>query len=438
MSKTGSELLQGFSVFLNDWETSTTTSAGNASGGTAVDTYLKRYQDNRLTGRFFRPTTAGTNQYIVQTINGNSQSTGTVTFNGDLPAQVGSSVDYEIHRYDPAKKFRALDQARYDVSDYAFRLIYNELLTGDGYTDVFPIPEEMSMGPITVWEEVPVAALNLIWNFINNALGTDTNYWTECNCTPSIVEQFYTDLVVPKYDWACTRLDVPGTLEALYAQTIDNMANGITASAAAGRKMTAAVWVYCETPDRVYLDLIDDFGTTSSTAHQGKGWELLHLEKEIVNNNSLVLTTQLRITTGDPIVLFWNRWWLYYGSKQRVTEVYTDEAFPTIRRDEATQTFQLTRVVVRGHQLRLIGQEVLSALGNNPSTQVTNTMEVTNNTAEMLYAKAAELLLEWESLTATDVPEVYQRIQTVQNRMKRVDKFRQSIPSKHVNSPYWR
>ena len=438
MELTGQQLLQGLSEFLSDWQPGTTTSAGTAEKDTLVDSSLRRFQDRRLMGRYVRITESGANQYEVRTVDNNAQATGTLFLTDAMPTQVSSDVSYELHRYDPSEKFRALNKAVYTSTDYVYDLIYDEHITGDGYTTTFPIPEDIDLGPVDVWVEEPVAALNLIWNFVNNALGTDLNYWTACECTPSIVQQFYTDLVVPKYDWACTRIDVPGTQEAIYAQEVANMSNGITAASAAGRQMASAAWVYCDTPNRVYLELVDDDGATYSAPHLGKGWQLLNLEKDIVNSNSLILTTRLRITTGDPVVLFWNRWWLYYGNRQRVTENYSDLTFPSVRRDATTQTFTLPRTVQRGYQMRVVGKHILNGLGDNPDTQPTVTLNVTEQTAEILYAKAARLLLEWEGLTTSDVPEIYERIQLVESHFKSVRKLGQFLPTRGVHSPYFR
>lgn len=435
---TGQQLLQGLSQFLNDWESRTTTSAGAADGSTLVDTYLKRYQDSRLQGRIVRVTSSGANQYTTQSIDNNSQSSGTVTLTGPFDAQVGTGVSYEIHRYDPAKKFRALDEARFDVSDFAYRYIYDETTTADGNTWTFPIPSTIALGPALVFEEVPVNANLVIWNFVTSPIGDSTSPWTATNCTASIININYTDLIVPKYDYASTRIQVANGVAATYAQPVAQMANGVTASLAAGREMAGGMWVYCRESGRVTLSITDDAGTATSDAHGGMGWELLTFEREIDQDNSTTLTFTLNVSSGDPLTLYWNRAWLYYGKKERITECYSDEAIGSVRRDATTQTIALTRYPERGHQLRFMGQQFLSELGSDPDTQVTNTMEVTEDTARMVYARAAELVLEWEGMVAQDVPEVYQRINTVRSRMTRVDKFRQQPQFRHVSSPYMR
>lgn len=440
MTQTGAQLLTGLSSFVDDLETSTTTSAGASDGSTLIDTYLQKYQDNRLQGRFVRITASGANQYQVVSIASNVQATGTVHFNGVLPAQVGSGVTYELHRYEPLKKFRALDQAVLDASDHSFILVYNELYTADGNTNVFPIPTEMGLGPILVYEESPVPCQNIIWNFLSSPVGNSTDPWTTINCTATIVNIDYTDLIVPKYDWASTKIFIDASTAATYYQPVAEMANNFTAAKAAGRLLTFGMWIYCTEPDKVRIGIADDSNTSGaafSDYHSGLGWELLYLEHTPAGDNDTVLTAFIDIaSTPNPATIFWNRTWLYFGQHERITEAYDDEAFPTVRRDDTTQTYKLTRVPARGHQLRTIGQQTLTQLGTNTTTQVTNSMEVNAKTASMLYAFASQILLEWESLTAKDVPEIYTRINTVKSRAARVDKFRQHIPSKHASSPY--
>ena len=74
MSYTGAELLTGLSQFINDYEASTTTAAGNVAATTLQDNYLKRYQSKRLQGRYIRITSAGDNQYLMRPLASNDGS----------------------------------------------------------------------------------------------------------------------------------------------------------------------------------------------------------------------------------------------------------------------------------------------------------------------------------------------------------------------------
>ena len=397
MTTTGASLLQGLSEFINDWESSTTTSAGNAGGTTLVDTYLSRYGDNRLVGMFIRITLAGSNQYIIRRITSNLQATGTVTVSPAFPAQVASSSTYELHRYDPAVKFRALDKARFDVVDNVFRLIYDDTVTSDGRSNVYDIPSTIDIGPISAIVENPIEP-NGQWNFITNPQNDSTSGWTAASTTAATYARTESDLIVPKYNTTCTKLTTAASTAATYSQTIGNMTHGITAAIAADRNMTMAAWVYCTETSKIRLGIIDNNGTTFGNYHGGGGWELIFVERTIAGDNASTLTAQFSIAnTLSPSTIYLNGTWFYFGGKERVADsIYQPEYAVEVRRDNATQQFMLKTVPPRGYQIRLIGKTVLTALGSTAATQVTNTMEVDNNTAEILYARASEVLFQWE------------------------------------------
>jgi hypothetical protein len=436
---TGAELLRGFSEFINDYFSSETTAAGNAGGTTLIDATLKRYQSKRLQGRFVRVTDSGDNQYITRAISSNDGSTGVVDLVQAFPSQIVSGVSYEIHKFNPEDKFRALDEAMIDSLDSVYQLVYDETITADGTTDTFKTPPNIELGPITVYEENPAPVANILWNFLNSPIGDSTNYWTaSAGVTASTVETNYSDMLIPKYDYGATILEIAASTASSYSQTVANMVDNVTAELAAGRTMSFCMWVYSVVPNRAYLSIEDDEGTVTSDYHGGRGWQLLSIQKNIVGNNSTTLTTSLNITAGDALKLAWNRSWFYFGETERITESYYSQAFPNVRWDDVTQTFSLSRIPMRGHQLRLVGQKKLTSLGSNVFDQTTNAVQVDEITARILYSYAASILFEWQGITSTDVPEVFQRIATIQRRANRVGKYGQVIPTRNVSTPYWR
>jgi hypothetical protein len=64
----------------------------------------------------------------------------------------------------------------------------------------------------------------------------------------------------------------------------------------------------------------------------------------------------------------------------------------------------------RGAQLRFVGRSPLSLLGDTIATQVTNTMEVDEPSAHLLYAEAASNLYEGEGLVAAMPEEILNRV----------------------------
>jgi len=427
----GQDLLETFSKFVSDHFESTATAEGNVGGTTLVDSKLTEYGDRRLIGRTIR-ITSGAHENETRVITNNVAASGTVTFTPALPSAVASGVTYEIHRYAPDKKFRALDEARYDVADDVFKLVHDTTVTADGRSSTFAIPDSIRLGPIQAYLEDPVAAANQQWNFLTSPLGDETSGWTPTNCTATIVGNEWNDLVVPKYDLYATRIVTNGSA-ATYAQARSAMTD-IAAGLAAGRKMAFLMWVYCRAANRVRLEL----NGTLSSLHQGLGWELLPVEHTFLDTDTTGPDVSLNVSAGTAVTLFWNRAWLYFGDALRVSDSYDTEAFPVVDRDFTTKTFSLNGKPPRGRQIKLVGQGVISALGDDPSTQGTNETEVDDESARVLCAAAARLLLEWEAVSAANAAPVLQRIAVVEQRTARVRKFNQTVSRKSIVSPYWR
>lgn len=423
---------------MDDWHSSVTTSAGNATGTTLVDTSLGRFGDNRLNGRYVR-IMADTNVFHIAKITSNTQSTGTVTVSPAFSAQVATGVAFEIHKYDPSKKFLAMDKARLDLIDDVYRLVLDDTITSDGRSNVYDIPTAVEQGPMLAYFEEPVFVAEAQWNFLKTPRLDAATGWTSTNVTRTTVTISPTDLLIPKYDVACTRLAVAASTHGTYAQTVANMVAGTTAALAAGRKVTFSMWVYALEATRVTLQLTDDSATATGPVHHGRGWELLWVEKTISGTNTTTLTATLDIASGtNPMVVYANRTWLYFGDKERTCDsIYNLEKPISVRRDSSQQHVILGEIPTRGYQVRLQGKAPLSALGTDPLTQGSNLMEVDAKTAEVLYGHAASVLLDWERITTDNVPEVSARIAAVKSRMPALEQaWRQPAPSPHLRSPF--
>lgn len=437
MTQSGAQLLEGLSSFVNDWETSTATSAGNSGGTTLVDTYMSRYGDNHLSGMFIR-LTSGTYNTQVRRIVSNTHSTGTITVSPAFGGQVASAVTYELHRYDPQLKFRALDKARFDIIDDVYRLVYDDTITSDGISDTYDIPSTINIGPVLAIEEHPLG-YDAGWNFITDPQGNSTSNWSASSVTASTYDRNENDRIIPKYDDTCTKLLVAASTAATYSQVVGSMANSASATTAAGRDMTFAAWVYSKVADKIRLEIVDDSGSAFSDYHTGLGWQLLSVEKSISQTNTTLLTARFTITnTSSALRAYWNRAWFYYGHKERVTDaIFSQEHSIDIRRDDATQQIILASVPPRGYQIRLVGKAPLSELGATLSTQPSNFMEVTVDTAELLYARAAEILFQWERVDSDNQEEVNTRIRMVRERMPKLRRnLAQETPRKRVRTVF--
>ena len=433
----GCDLLVGFSKFINDYWEDTTTSAGSASFNTLVDTSLARFGDDQILDFYVRITGTGNLQYEIRRITQFISSTGTVFVDPPFSEQVPTSLEYQIHRYDPSLKFQCLDEARLrdDVFEHAFRLIYDDTSTSDGLSDWYDINPDIRSGPMYVFVEDP-QSVNADWNVLSNPVGDSMTSWTANNTTATIVNESNIDRLIPKYDTSCMKLATAAAATGTLAQTVGSMS--ITASEAAGRRMTFGMWVYTKDTSGVKIQLSDDDGDTPSSLHGGTGLELLTVEKNISPTNAATLTATLIVAGGTTgATAFFNRAWLYYGESNLIQAVYPWREAHLIRRDATTQKVQLSWVPTNGRQIRMVGRQYLSELGSVASTQCTNTMELDEGTAQILYGAAAEILYEREGLTTEEFESIARRIQIIDRKKDATKAWGYIIPQiPTIRSPY--
>ena len=436
MSSTGDVLERGLSRFIGDHWGSATTSAGNAGGTTVVDTALQRMGDDGWRDYFVR-LTSGSATLEIRKITDFTSSSGTVTVLPAFSAQVASGVTYQLHRYDPATKFKCLDDARIRAYPDLGIMRFIDTLTSDGISTAWDIPSTVRRGPLQVLEEDPVS-VQTEWNFLSNPFGNTTTDWTASSATATIVTRIGGDWQIPKYDDQATRVAVATATNGTYSQAVADMTNDATAALVAGRQVTFAAWVFCRTASRVSLKLVDDSTTTTGTAHGGAGWELLTVTATMPTTNATTFTARFDVTNASgAIVYWWNRAWLYFGAADRVQNVYRYGVNKRIRRDDTTQKFYLEAPIARGRQMRLMGRDTLSALGTTAATQVTNTMEVDEEAAQVLYAEAARILFEREGINTSDLPDVSARLQFADRLRKENKQWKMQQPAGRAIVGMW-
>lgn len=441
MTMTGASLLTGLSQFMGDYWASSTTSTSSPSTDQLIDTSLASLgEDDVIKDWFVRITAVGTYQWNVRRVVSFTAETGTILVEPDFSSAIGSTVSYELHRYDPRGKFTALDEARIRVSPLLGEIVYHEQYTGDGRTTSFTIPSTMRTGPAFVREESP-CAVETDWNFLGHPRLDDTSVWTASSATLSTATKTNLDPYIPKYDTTCITVAVAASTAATVTQTVANMGLGITAAAAAGRRVTFALWFYSRVTSKVRLRILTDAGTlaTSAAYHNGNGWELLTVSGNVAGTNAATLSAQIVIdSTSDALFGAMNRGWFYFGEPDTVTDLYHGSKPRRVRRDSETQRVYLDFVPQRGHQLQLVGKDVLSALGTTATTQVTNTMEVDEPAAQLLYAHAAQIIFERDGLNAADTGEVGPRIAVMLGRAKEYEtKFPFRLPEPNPIKGPW-
>lgn len=414
MALTGEELLAGFGRFLGDDWTGTTTIVGASDGTTLIDTTLRRFGDDGLNDWYLRPT-SGTYTRVVRRVSDFASATGTCVVAPAWAGQIASGVSYGLHLHDPRHKFSALDAAIIALTGRLPKVVYDETITLDGVNKEFALPAAIRKGPILVQVEDPVDP-EPDWNLLSNPRGDSLTNWTASAGTSELYAQSTWDLLVPKYDTNCTHWSVPLNTASTYRQVVAAMTD-IVAADAAGRRMTFAMWVYARVASRVRIEIVDDNGQVGvSNYHQGKGWELLTVTADVSAGNATTLTVGLTVTSGAAMELFWNRAWFFFGDQ--MPSYYPDTQQFYVRRDGSTATLLLPTRLQGKRNIRLIGAGPLTTLGTDTTTQSTTSVEVDAYTAEVLYAKAAQILLGNETLSTPQFADVAQRIRVAEVRLE--------------------
>lgn len=415
------------------------TMSGNGSSTTVVDTELTSYGDDFFRDWWIRDTSS-TNRWVFRRVSGFTSASGTLTTVETWGSTPQSGDTYELHRFRPDGMFSALDEAATFVyPDLAITRL-NDTVTADGVNTSFDIPAEIDRGPATVLLEQPVSAA-VSWNFLADPLGDSTTNYTASNFTATVYAREDADRLVPKYGDNAIELVLAASTAGTYRQVIGSMQNGITAAKAAGRRFTAAAWVYCRSANKVAIEFLDDSGAVATSAqHGGAGWELLTATGNVIGTNATTLTWGLTADNDStPIDIFWNRAWFYYGEAGRVRDVYHRVQAKRIIRDDGTAQVHFLTPPPRGRQLRMIGRAALSLLGETASTQVTNSMEVDVDDQQILLAEAAQLIFLREGMSTNDFPSLATKIGLAQvRRVEAAKKWRRSLPVQQAITSPWR
>ncbi len=419
MALTGEELLEGFSRFIADWWESTTTSTGTTT--TLIDTLLGRRGDDSVVHMYFRPTSGALDNVIRRSIIPFTATTGEVTVQPAFSAAVASGVTYQMHRYDPMDKWAALDAARLAVLPWVFEEVRDDTITGNGLTDEFTLPSTIEWGPEVAIIETPLP-IDADWNLIT---GDDARVKTAgaWSASAAITESDYSvatyDKIVPRLQTSAVKLVYTDSgSDGTYDLTVSNMRSGITASVVAGRHVELGLMVYSETSG-VLARIITDAGIlVSSSAHQGRGWELLTCEGDVGQTNTTTFTARLVFPTGGSTnVAYLEEAFLVLGN---LPPRFYDELALECEYDATTRRVWFRGKPPRGYQIRLIGKAPITALGD--TTPWSGSMEVDEKSAQILYAEAAEQLFGSEILSQPNQRDVLARIATVKDKRKEYQK----------------
>ena len=426
MSLTGNELLTALSVFLDDSWSSTTDSAGTTT--TLVDSTLQRFRANANEESFIRFTEDSTTPGNLNLVRRITNFTGsTPTFAPAAPQAVETAKDYQIHRWDPAKKFRALDRARILAFPQVAKIVVDETVTSDGESTEIAIPSSIRRGPAHVWYEDELSP-TVRWNILANPKLTSATSWTATSVSAATYTEALTDLTVPRIEDSCVKLTsgLSGSLSQALGATY--------AAVMAGRKVSFGAWVYSlsATPT---VSITDDSATSTSAAHGGLGWQFLQITRNVVGTNATTLTFKINPLTDNAV--FVER--AYAGAINRIPITYSN-LIPRkgVHRDDDDAMLRLMYSAPRGRQYRLEGRTPVTALGTDAATQGTATMEVGENDQDLLLATAARILLTWEGMSSGEIEKVYPQIAVAEQRFKEMaEDWRRKYPSSGWIRPAW-
>lgn len=415
MALTGDQLLIGFSKFIGDYWTSTTTGAGTAGGTTLVDTKLARWGDDAIRDDYLRVIEAcDTSENEVRRVSSFTSCGGTATVAPAFSGQIGACVSYELHTYDPTEKFRALDAASRELIDELFIIRKDDSITSDGRNTLFDIPSTLDRGPFTVLVEHPIE-VDVDENALTNPYLDSTCGWTASCVTASIICEASTNLLVPKRRDSATKLVVAACTNGTYTQVGACLDSCLGACSFNDETLYGGAWVWSTEACKVRLNIIDDAGTTNGCFHGGGGWEWLEVSRTIDGDNGTTLSFQIEVaSTANP--------WTGYAQcailrAGVIPDFYHEDRVVEFERDDSTQKFWLREPVRRGLQLRLLGKGILTDLGEDACTQSTTSKELDDRRAELLYAKAAQLLFSWDFLNQPGVSQkTLGRIQWAEER----------------------
>lgn len=219
---------------IGDYYASTTTSAGNSSGTTLIDTNLLSYPDNWLQAQsrlMWDMVTSGTYDEETRRILSKSNDTLNVLAHG---GQIASSVTYRVHRlYSPTDKKNALIQACKSAFPFIHKRIEDKsLVSGNWLKD----------GSFEIWTD-----------------STDLTYWTK---SVSTITQTSTSPYHKHGSYSCKIDTAAGHIK----QSISNWDD---LKYLQGKSVTFSVQGWCDTASCLRIGINDGTTITYSDYHDG-------------------------------------------------------------------------------------------------------------------------------------------------------------------------
>ena len=345
-------LRQRLSEEIGDYQSLTTTSAGNSAGTSVVDTGLRNLPGGDRDAAFdswYILVTSGANTGESRRIKDYIANTTTLvvqeSFSGGA---VDTTVSYELHRYDPSQKHQAIDRAIEELYPFLYLPIRDETIVVDDRLSNSDF-ETFSDG-FTSWTEVGSPTVT-----------ADTTYVIHGSQSAKVVGDSGS----------------AGQLTQAPTININELSN---------KSVTFKCWVWCAAADtaRIRLDW-DGSDIENSDYHKGQNeWELLDVTASVPTSATQVKAIIEVAASGTA---YFDACWLLAGPIQRYTiptSIVTGPHYLTEQGEEAKpngEYYPIRGGPTPGRRLRFEGMNVLSRPASDTATTEVGTPQVNIITA---------------------------------------------------------
>jgi len=332
-------LRQRLSEEMGDYQSLTTTSAGNSAGTSVVDTGLRNLSggaDDAAFEGWHILVTSGANTGETRMVKNHFTNTTTLVMQEAFSGgPVVGSVTYELHQHDPSQKHQAISRAIEELFPFLYLPIRDETIVVDDRLSNSDF--ETFSGGFTGWTEVGSPTVT-----------ADTTYVVHGSQSAKVVGDS----------------GAAGQLTQAPTINIDEITN---------KTVTFKCWVWCAAADtaRIRLDW-DGSDIDSSTYHKGQNeWELLDVAASVPTSATQVKAIIEVVASGTA---YFDACWLDAGPIQKYTmptSIIAGPHYLTEQGDETEVNGEYIPIIggpTAGRRLRIEGMGLLSRPSSDSST----------------------------------------------------------------------
>ena len=427
-TKTLEALRQGFGAYLGYGEemgkdgTSWTTTTNVQASTNVISTELSDYgfrdpgdaaSGDDFFGDWWIKFLSGNNDDKVRRISGYDASASQLTVSGTVLSAESGGVDFELHKFSPTLIRELLNTARLRAYPMLYAPVTRTLFTSTHQLR-YDVPRAIIGRPtdISLVKRVPAGSYadNLLTNGdFEDFTGSDADSWASSSLDTAEESSTNTPFNYVVFDGSSIRCTSQSGSTGTLLQTISSP------STHSGQRLSLSVWVYCLTASIVSTQITISGSVNLGTAgdgglHTGSGWELLtHYEDAPVTLSAL--TAGISVVSGatDNSEFYVDEAILVAGPLQEpeYNEVPLGNwrYLPQVEGSNLRAEVIFDEFLPNQHLLRFRGRGFLSSVSSD-----TDTMEVNDAEALLLFAHAAEELFKRQSYMSSDVDWQFNRV----------------------------